>query len=282
MAKKLSHNKKRNLGLVYEFLTREVSSALVAGDRGRAAKAMNIIAKHLSEGSELHEELSLHRHIMESRGISERLAKRIIDELKAAGIRFAANTYRRTAAKSALIHEVNKTLGSVVFDRYRIADYTAHASVNILMSRGIGSRLDEAVEAAHVEEHLVEFLTSKVATPAKFDRDASLYAYKTAVGLFEKEYGKELSGPQSVLLKEYVRVSLGGNKAPFRRVFEKQRGELREVLRHFRVDEVFKTDVEMAARLDEAISGLDSLDSEAEESVERLMLYHTLQKEIES
>ncbi len=279
---KLRHNKKRNLGLVYEFLTREVSSALVTGDRGRAAKAMNIIAKHLSEGSELHEELSLHRQVIESRGASERLAKRIIDELKAAGIRFAVRAGRREAAKSALIHEMNKTFGKEVFDRYRIADYTAHASVNILMSRGVDARLDEAVEAARVEEHLVEFLTAKAPAPVKFDRDASLYAYKTAVGLFEQEYGKELSAPQSALLKEYVRVSLGGNRAPFERTFEKQRGELREVLRHRKLDEVFKADVEMSARLDEAIAGLDVLDSDTEESVERLMLYHNLRKEIES
>lgn len=279
---KLRHNKKRNLGLVYEFLTREVSSALVAGDRGRAAKAMGIIAKHLSEGSELHEELSLHRQVIESRGVSERLARRIIDELKAAGIRFAARASRREIAKSALIHEMNRTFGKDVFDRYRIADYTAHASVNILMSRGMDARLDEAVDAARVEEHLLEFLTRKADGPIKFDRDASLYAYKTAVGLFEQEYGKELSAPQATLLKEYVRVSLGGNPAPFRRTFEKQRGELREVLRHCRVDEVFKSDTEMSARLDEAIAGLDALDSSAEESVERLMLYHNLRKEIES
>jgi hypothetical protein len=279
---KLRHNKKRNLGLVYEFLTREVSSALVAEDRPRAARAMEIIARHLSPGTPLHEELSLHRQVMEARGLSERMAKRIIDELKAAGIRLAATASRREAAKSALIHEMNKRFGKEIFDRYRIAEYTAHASVNILMSRGVDSRLDETVEAAKVEEHLLEFLTSKPTDPVKFDREASLYAYRTAVGLFEQEYGKELTQPQSDLLREYVRVSLGGNPAPFKRTFEKQKNELREVLRFRRSDEVFKTDAEMAARLDEALAGLDALDASKEESVEQLMLYHNLRKEIES
>lgn len=279
--KKLSHNKKRNVGLVYEFLTREVSSALVAGDKPRAAKAIAIIDRHLSMGSVLYEELSLHRQVMESRGISERLAKRIIDELKASGIRFSADSTRRTAAKTALIHEVNRIFGHEIFDRYRIPDYTAHASVSILMSRGVDSRLDEAVDAAKVEEHLTEYLTAKPLDPVKFDRDASLYAYKTAVDLFEKEFGKELSAPQSILLKEYVRVSLGGNPAPFRRTFEKQKAELREALRLRRSDEVFKSDAEMAGRLDEAIAGLDGLNP-SDEGVERLILYHNLRKEVES
>ena len=279
---KLRHNKKRNLGLVYEFLTREVSSALVAEDRHRAARAMEVISKHLSPGSPLYEELSLHRQVMESRGASERLARRIIDELKAAGIRFSANSSRREAAKSALIHEMNRVFGREVFDRYRIADYTAHASSNILMNRGVDSRLDEAVDVARVEEHLLEFLTATPAAPPKFDRDASLYAYKTAVGLFEEEFGKELSAPQAALLKEYVRVSLGGNPAPFQRTFERQRKELKEFLRFRRSDEVFQSDPEMAGRLDEAIADLDSLDPSKEESVERMMLYHNLRKEIES
>ena len=278
---KLRHNKKRNLGLVYEFLTREISSALVAGDRGRATRAMAVIDRHLASGSELYEELSLHRQVMESRGVNARLAKRIIDELRAAGIKFAAKAGRRETAKSALIHEMNKTFGREVFDRYRIADYTAHASVNILMSRGVDARVDETVDAARVEEHLMEFLTSKPEV-AKFDRDASLYAYKTAVGLFEQEFGAELSAPQASLLKEYVRVSLGGNPAPFQRTFEKQRVELRGALKARRTDPVFQEDKTMAERLDEAIVGLDSLDPSKEESVERLMLYHNLRKEIES
>lgn len=279
---KLRHNKKRNVGLVYEFLTREVSSALVAEDRTRAAKAVEVISRHLSPGTPLYEELSLHRQVMESRGISERLAKRLVDELKAAGIRFAARGPAREAAKSALIHEMNRKFGKEIFDRYRIADYTAHASVNILMSRGIDARVDEAVDAARVEEHLTEFLTAPSEAPAKFDREASLYAYKTAVGLFEQEYGRELSAPQAALLKEYVRVSLGGNPAPFQRTFERQRTELREALKVRRSDEVFKTDSEMAGRLDEAIAGLEALDASKEESVEQLMLYHNLRKEIES
>lgn len=278
---KLRHNKKRNLGLVYEFLTREVASALVAEDRVRAARAMELIAKHLSPGTKLYEELSLHRQVMETRGVSERMAKRIIDELKAAGIRLGSQSSVRDAAKSALIHEMNRTFGQEIFDRYRIADYTAHASVNILMSRGVDTRLDESIEVAKVEEHLTEFLTSKVSAPGKFDRDASLYAYKTAVGLFEQEYGKELSEDQSVLLREYVRVSLGGNPAPFKRTFEKQRGELREVLKFRRSDEVFKGDADMSARLDEAITGLEALDASKEESVEQLMLYHNLRKELD-
>lgn len=281
--RKLKHNKRRNLGLVYEFLTREVAAAAVARDRTRGAAALTIIARHLSEGTELHPELSLHRQVMATRGVSERLAKRIVDELKAAGIRSASRRTIREQAKSELIHEINRTLGQDLFDRYRIADYKAHASIAILMGRGAGGAIDEGVELARFEDHLVEFLTSSAQTGPRYDADASLYAYRTAVGLFEQELGRELMPVQAELLREFIRTTLGGNPAPFERTFERQRTSLREVLRARRADEVFTKDKEMAQRLDEAIADLERLDAAPnDESVERLMLYHNLQREIES
>lgn len=280
---KLSHNKKRNLGLVYEFLSREVTNAVVAKDRNRAAGALGILSKHLSERSILFQELSLHRQVISTRGVSDRLARRIVDELKAAGIRSSVNRGAIDSAKANLIHEMNRSLGRDVFDRFRIPNYTAHASVSILMSRGLSGRIDEGVELARVEDHLIEFLTGKASDSPKFDRNASLYAYRTALGLFEQQYGRELSAPQSELLREYVRVSLGGNPAPFERTFERQRNALSTVLRARRVDEVFRADEEMAKRLDEAISDLEGLPARPDDQcVERLMLYHNLQREIES
>jgi hypothetical protein len=281
--RKLSHNKKRNLGLVYEFLTREVSSSVVNGDRKRAADALGIISTHLAEGTALHEELSLHRSVMESRGVSEKLARRIVDELKSAGLRLAARSVIREKAKAELIHEMNRTLGRDVFDRYRIPEYTAHASVNILMSRGLNARLDESVEVARVEEHLVEFLSNKPAEAPRYDADATMFAYKTAVGLFEKEIGRDLDKPQAELLREFVRVELGGNPAPFKRTFDKQKADLASRLKAARIDEAFQADADMTSRLNEAIADMSGLSADSgEAAVEALMLYHNLRREIES
>lgn len=281
--RKLSHNKRRTVGLVYEFLTREVTQAAVARDSSRGAAALAILSGHLADGSPLHPELSLHRQVIGTRSASVGLARRIVDELKAAGIRSHSRRHLIERAKTELIHEMNRTLGRDVFDRYRIPDYTAHASVGILLSRGLSGQLDEGVDLARLEEHLVSYMTGGVAEGPRYDREATLYAYRTALGLFEREVGRELSSGQSELLAEYVRVSLGGNRAPFERTFERHRRSLREVLRARRSDDVFVSDPDMSARLDEAIAGLDSLPTRPDdESVERLMLYHNLQRDIES
>ena len=281
--RKLSHNKKRNLGLVYELLTREVADSVVAKDSKRAAAACGVLSGHLSEGCALFPELSLHRQVIGTRGASERLARRVVDELKAAGIRGAVRRPLIERAKTDLIHEMNHRFGRDIFDRYRIPDYTAHASVGILLARGLNGQLDEGVELAKIEDHLIGYMMSEASTPVGYDRDATLYAYRTAVGLFEKEFGRELTGAQSELLREYVRVSLGGNPAPFQRTFERQRTTLREVLKARRADEVFKADADMSKRLDEAISELSGLPAApTDESVERMMLFHNLHASIDS
>ena len=279
---KLHHNKKRNIGLVYEFLTREITHAIISENKEKAAKVISILNKHLSDGTDLYEELSLHQQVMEARGSSIGVARRVVDELKAAGIRFSGQQARENA-KTSLIHEINYTLGKDLFDKYRVPEYTAHASINILLSRGLSGRIDEGVEIAKIEEHLVEFLTSKNENSIQFDQDASLFAYKKAVSLFEQEYGAELVQDQRDILKEYIKVSLGGHINPFIRLFDKQKKSLIEILKISRSDEAFSSDEDMSKKLDEAIVELENLQASAtDEAVEQLILYHKLKREIQS
>lgn len=257
---RLNHNKKRNVGLVYELLAREVAKATLdnsSKDARRAAEALDIIANHLGPKSVLEEELGLHRCVMEARGSAPALARRIVDELRAAGYRLAGKAEKREAAKTAMIHEINKRLGQETFDN-RVADYTAHASIGIILSRGLG-RLDEGVELARVEEHLVSFLTGQGDSFRAIDPDASLHTYQTALRIFEEEYGADLTKDQADLLRENVRVALGGPHEPLERMVTKQRGILRRKLSAAMLDEAFKSDEKMMEGLKEAWKNIDSV-----------------------
>lgn len=279
---RLSHNKKRNLGLVYELLTREVAKATLdrsSGAANRAAEALDIIRTHLGPGSVLDEELGLHRAVMEARGSQGALARRIVDELRAAGLRLTGTAERREAAKTALIHEINRRLGQETFSN-RVADYTAHASVGIILARGLG-RLDEGVELARVEEHLVSFLEGQDRSGKALDPDATLHTYQTALRIFEEEYGATLTSGQADLLKENVRVALGGPREPLERLVTRQKTSIRNELRSALADDVFKSDEKMTVDLKEAIGQIDSVPA-TDEGVEQLMLYHNLLNEIKS
>src|SRR4029078_13418989 len=104
-----------------------------------------------------------------SRGVSERLARRIVDELKSAGMRSMPRRSLIESSKSSLIHEMNRVIRRDIFDRFRVPDYTAHASIGILINRGIEGRLEEGVDLARVEDHLIGFLVSDPSSGVRYD-----------------------------------------------------------------------------------------------------------------
>ncbi len=280
---KLKHSKRRNVGLVYELLAREVAEAMIGANpskRTRAATALSIIERNMGPGSGLEDELSLHRGVMEARGCNQQLARRIVDELRSAGIRLSSRSALRDDAKTRLIHEINRRLGPEIFGRW-VPDYTVHASVGIMLSRGLASRLDEGIDLARVEEHLVSFLSSPADVSQGVDPDANLYTYRTAVALFEREYGKTLTSGQADLLREEVRLCLGGPSGPMERLVERQRVSLRSTLSSAAADDVFVSDPKMSEQLSEAVAGLETLPA-GRDAVERLMLYHDLVAQIEA
>ena len=281
MGNQLKHNKRRNVGLAYEMLVREVSAAAVTGDRRRAAQAAEILARHMGPGSSLGEELSVHQRVLESRGCSPTAARRIVDELRAAGIRLTARSEQRDRAKTAMIHEMNRALGPSIWD-HRIPDYKAHASIGMVLSRGLGRRVDEGVGMVQVEEALATWLSSPRPASPVFDRDATALAYNNAVKIFEEELGRDLLDEQKDLLREQVRADLGGNREPLHRTYERHRDGLRRFLERSRADKAFREDSEMGKLLEETIVELRSPGEPTEEGLERLMQMMELRREIES
>ena len=53
MSAKIKHNKKRNIGIMYELLLRHISVKLIENDKKGAEKATRIIETRFSKGTEL-------------------------------------------------------------------------------------------------------------------------------------------------------------------------------------------------------------------------------------
>ena len=57
------HNKKRNVGIVYELLLRHISDALIRDDKQSAEKALRIIETRFHKSTELYKEFRPYRRI---------------------------------------------------------------------------------------------------------------------------------------------------------------------------------------------------------------------------
>ena len=55
----IKHNKKRNVGIIYELLLRYISSSLVESNKQAAKKGLTIIEKRFNKNTELYKEFRI-------------------------------------------------------------------------------------------------------------------------------------------------------------------------------------------------------------------------------
>ena len=129
---KVKHNKKRNVGVLFAQLTEYVSSALVEGDVKKAQKALRVLGRHFSPGSEIFREFRLFRALVMTEVPSPALASSIISEAKSASKRL--DKKKLMQEKSMLIKDINYNLGDSNFYDRRVPDYKAFATVQTLLT----------------------------------------------------------------------------------------------------------------------------------------------------
>jgi hypothetical protein len=216
----MKHNKRRNVGIVYEMLVRCVSESMLDEDRGRANLAMKMLRKYFGKGQPLAGELSIHQAIMSRRGVSLPLARKIIAE----AVRSVSSVDKKLCEikKSNLIKELNYGFGRDFFDKYRIPEYRALASVHMLIqSAGAARDLTERVDRATLEESIVQFMCASPRVESVVpDEHRNSFTLKLANEEFNRTIAGDLHAEQSALLEAYGVAVMGGDRSRFRRLAE--------------------------------------------------------------
>ena len=101
----MKHNKKRNIGIIYELLLRHISQRLIEDDKKSATKALRIVEKRFHKDTELYKEFRLFNALIKTDASTERVALDIIREAKEA-IRRCDST-KLNKEKSRLIKDIN-------------------------------------------------------------------------------------------------------------------------------------------------------------------------------
>jgi hypothetical protein len=76
------HNKKRNTGLIYEFLNRWIAISILENKDSNIIISKEILEKHFDKNSELAKELILFKTINESKELGRESAKDLIEKVK--------------------------------------------------------------------------------------------------------------------------------------------------------------------------------------------------------
>jgi hypothetical protein len=279
-----NHNKKRNSGLVYEFLVRRLSRAMIDQNNPIYQKTLGIVHKYYATGAPISEERELFDVVKNTRGVSENAARRILGEIQRAAKYMDAK--RIDIKKSNLIKEINHGFGQNFWDEHRVPDYRLYATIQMIIDAARSAqRLTESVQSIQLEEGLVRYMTSvtefAVAPPPNQDIDQLVMAMTAKK--FQEKYSHSLNPNQKVLLEKFLRFQVAGDE---KRLFEHINSEHTRITKALESEMISKEASEdpiMKEKLTEAYlrfteGGHRTLDEE----VERLMLYQKLVEEIDS
>lgn len=201
-----AHNKKRNTGLLYEFLIRTISQALVNDDKKTSTKALKILKTHFKPGTELYKEFRLINSIMKTTVSSEAVASSILNEAKSAARSHDSSELDRE--KSLLIRSINHQLNDENFYDQHIAEYRTFATVqNLLNDWRLKS--PDLSKMAEYEDQVVRWLVShKQENKEQIVMEGSPGSSRLLMKIMMKKLGEKyestLTNEQKSLIKAYA------------------------------------------------------------------------------
>ncbi len=202
-------NKKRNALLAFEFLTKEASRRVVAGDNDGADRVISLIKECFAPGTELHRELRLARSLCVTRVSSPAVAAHILTEARV--ITRKIDGAKVNAEKTQLIARVEREVdpSGIVYEE-SLPNYRLLSTIGTLISDWrTGS--DDLTRIAAYEDQLMEHLTSvDAAEVLAEDATANMSAGERRALIaimsrkLEEKWGGSLTKDQKSLLREYV------------------------------------------------------------------------------
>lgn len=201
-----AHNKKRNTGLLYEFLIRTISQALVDDDKKKSAKALKIVKSHFKPGTELYKEFRLINSIMKTTVSSDAVAASILGEAKAAARTHDMSTLDRE--KSLLIRSINHQLNDDNFYDQHIKEYRTFATVQNLINDW-RSPAPDLSRMAEYEDQVVKWLvSSKQESNEQVVTESTAGSNRLLMKIMMKKLGEKYDGTltneQKSLIKAYA------------------------------------------------------------------------------
>lgn len=213
----IQHNKKRNVGIIYELLLRAVSAAIVEGDKDRAQIALDIIEKHYNKQSVLYKEYRLFNALIKSTVSDTPVAAAVLAEAKSAARR--ADHKKLDYEKSMLIRSINHNLQDENFYQRRIPDYRLYATVQNLINEWAAGDTSDLTKMVMLEGQVVQWLLKEKVNEA-VDLDAPApevdgLVVKIMNEKFNQKYSGKLNQDQTKLIQEYIFSIENGQEQKF-------------------------------------------------------------------
>ena len=193
---KMKHNKKRNTAILFEILTQQFTRAVVENDNDKKQKVVKTLREHFASNKILGKELELYKALYETRGLTQELSQRLLQEVSRAY--FSLSHEEIYDAQTEVIKQINKDIGQESFKTF-IPNYKSLASIAQLFDPDV--KLKSKVL---LEQKIVDYMSSTAETPESNLQPIDNIVYNKFVEKFNEKYGDHLLEEQKELISKYI------------------------------------------------------------------------------
>jgi len=276
---KVKHSKYKNTGILFELLTRQLTSDTITGNQ---TKSLSFLKKHFNSKTELLKEYKIYHTLATQKYNKDSQATMLIETLLEAHEKLNKSQLRRE--KYNLIKEIKDTYNVNDFFKAKITDYKIMASIFNLLENKEATPLSIVGSKVTILEHITEKQVKVVKNTvlenfSKQDKNTRLLTYKVLLEKFNDKYS-DLQDNQKTLLKEYVNSV---TNSPALKSYINQ--EIKEVKKDLRKYSKKVKDKAVAIKLNETknmIRPLCKKSSVNDDNVINLLNYYELVNELKT
>ena len=276
---KVKHSKYKNTGILFELLTRQLTSDTISNS---TPKALSIIKKYFSGNSTLLQEYKIYHTFINKKFKKESNATLLINTLIEAHNKLNKSQLKKE--KYNLIKEIKDTYDINNFFKAKISNYKIMASIFNLLENKDSSPLSMVNSKVTLLEYITETKPKQKTNTVlenynKQDKDTRLLAYKVLLEKFNNKY-KGLCDNQKTLLKEYVNSV---TNSPVLKVYINE--EIKNVKKQLLSYSKKVEDKAVSVKLNETknmIKTLDKKSSVKDDNVINLLNYYELVNELKT
>lgn len=216
-----NHNKKRNVGLLREFISKHIAFNIVKNNQDNITKAKDIWKRYTSTSTELHKELKVITSLCEAKFDNKQVAYDYMQRLKKY-CQQNINDKKLDQEKTNLIREIHNKISDEHFFTREVANYVDLASIQMLVSNWTLKESISSIDPTlqKLEDKVLDFVCNK-----QVNKNASINENKEKlIKLFEKseeqpvdklvikimndkfndKFTKQLSEDQKHILRNFV------------------------------------------------------------------------------
>lgn len=278
-----SHNKKRNTALLYEFLVRSISTALVEGDKKASSVGIKILKKYFKPGTQLYKEFRLFNALAKTTVTSDNVSTNIISEAKAAQTHLDLEAL--DLEKSRLIRSINHVIKDENFYDQPISEYRMYATIQTLFNEWRKpSGTSDIASMARYEQQLRDWLlTDKKGTEQLVNEDSpgtSRLLMKVMMKKLNEKYTTTLNAEQREIIRSYAFSTAKEDQTTIKKKLNEIKGNLLRSMETYvgkNGENRFLNEKIVDAKRQILAESLEVVD---DSTVSRFMLYSALNQEL--